>query len=334
MLIEALEGLWRRKTNFAAIDGTTSADFDEEDDSEDWDGAELGVTEPMQLTAMVRTPEQFEAAADLGVKTIYIHNLFERLPNTADSPELDTNEKWLNNWVGLSEKFGEVKVIPYLGRFIYSERLEQYLNQLEALKHIFDTVLVSTIGQLEMAKQKGFDIVSDFSLNVFNQETSHLLFGMGVKQATLSVELNEEQIEHIVRTKSTHDTFEIMGYGKMPVMVNQYCPINGVYSKSKEGCQICRKDQYYLEDKTGARFLVKGDAHCQVEIFNSAVLNLADEWHVLEGFGIQSYRLNFVDENSQEVSEVVETHIKSALDFPIELRGKGYTKGHFKRGVL
>lgn len=276
--------------------------------------------EKMRLTAMVRTAEQLVAAAGLGVKEIYIHNMFD--VSTAI-------------WLELQDNYPEVKLIPYMGRFVYDALLDQRIEVLKNHQDRFDTVLVSSLGQLNRLKQAGFSVIADYSLNAFNHKTCEFLRLQGAKETTLSLELNGEQIEALLEVQLPKgQQFELVGYGKIPVMVNQYCPINGVYSQDKAGCQICRKDQFYLEDKTGAKFLVKGDAHCQVELFNSAVLNLADEWHVLESMGIASYRLNFVDENQEEVTEVIETHIKAALNFPIELRAKGYTKGHFKRGVL
>lgn len=327
-LTEELSHTWERPAPVVT-------ESDESEESDEFEAELPLASEEMKLVAMVRTPEQFKGVAELGIKTVYIYNLFETNLEARTEQPSETLQQWLNEWLTLQGEYPEVKAIPYIGRFVETDELVDRLTILESYKTHFDTLLVSSIGQLEWAKSRGFKTVADFSLNVFNQQTAQLLFEEGAQRATLSLELNDEQIEHMLKTRrSAQQAFEIIGYGKIPVMVNRYCPINGVYSKDKAGCQICRKENYYIEDKTGAKFLVKGDAHCQVEIFNSAVLNLADEWPILESMGIDTYRLNFVDENIEEVNEVVEMHLKAALDFPLELRGKGYTKGHFKRGVL
>ncbi len=336
LLIETLIATWQRELD---------EDFERTDESQMMDECELDLVEDgiesedfhtegldnessqskLQLTAMVRTPEQFKAAAELGIKIIYIHDLFE--------DALIAQKEWQEAWTTLFEEYPEVEAIPYLGRFEWEDSYQKKMSSFTPNKSI-KRALISSIGQLRSLKKHDLEPIADFSLNCFNHETAELLAHEGAAQVTLSLELNDEQIEGLIRKNKENDTkFEIIGYGKIPVMVNQYCPINGVFSNTKEGCQICRKGNYYLEDKTGARFLVKGNAHCQVEIFNSAVLNLADEWQAIEELGIQYYRLNFVDESYDEVTEVVETHIKSALGLAVELRGKGYTKGHFKRGV-
>lgn len=333
-LTEALIATWQRELeedeHTEDLENEYTIDLENEEEFIDLDSSNEGVggdeqRENLQLTAMVRTHDQFKAAAELGVKIMYINNLFE-------SP-LGETLQWQEDWVALFEVYPDVEVIPYLGRFEWEEA---YQNKVKTLAQYpsLQKVLISSIGQIESVKEKGLEPLADFSLNCFNHETAKLLAKVGANHQTLSLELNDEQIEKLIDQSQRESVqFEIIGYGKIPVMVNQYCPINGVFSESKEGCQICRKGNYYLEDKTGAKFLVKGDAHCQVEIFNSAVLNLADEWHAIETLGIQYYRLNFVDENYDEVTEVVESHIKSALGMTLELRGKGYTKGHFKRGV-
>ena len=48
----------------------------------------------------------------------------------------------------------------------------------------------------------------------------------------------------------------------------------------------------------------------------------------IKSLGVNSFRLDFVDENYEEVRQVIE-----ALNKEEALRLKDYTKGHFKRGV-
>lgn len=293
--------------------------LEEEDETHKLNG------KPLALSAMVRTPEQFQAAVALGIKRLYVHNLFDSL------------EAQFSQWEELIEQTEELEIWAYLGRFVSTDVVNLRLKQLEPIKQRLSGVLAATIGQAVRAQEEGYKVQGDFSLNVFNSETAKFMNALGLTGWTYSLELNEEQLETLehkrydeMRKRET----EIIGFGLMPVMVSTYCTINGVYSKDKAGCQLCRKNNYYLEDKTGARFLVKGDQSCQVEIFNANPLNLADEWPKIESMGIQYYRLNFVNETYDETIEAIETHLKAALGYPVELKGKGFTKGHFKRGVL
>lgn len=287
------------------------------------EGSDLA--KPLALSAMVRSPEQFQAAVSLGLKRIYIHNLFDGL------------EAEFSEWEEVLEQAEDLEIWAYLGRFVDTQTVDHRLATLNSIKSKIKGVLAATVGQALRAEEEGYKVQGDFSLNIFNHESAKFTNALDLSSWTYSLELNEGQLEVLQKKHSqafvSRET-EIIGFGLMPVMVNEYCTINGVYSKDKAGCQLCRKNNYYLEDKTGACFLVKGDRHCQVEIFNANVLNLADEWPAIEAMGINYYRLNFVNETYDETIEAIETHLKAALGYPVELKGKGFTKGHFKRGVL
>lgn len=306
----------RRFEDLTQASSSVEGGFEDSEDFEDEGG--------MTLSAMVRTPDQYRAAVDLGVKRVYIYNAFDSLEATKEQ------------WQSLIEDREQSEIYLYLGRFVNQKTIDERFNLLKDFNGL-SGILAGTVGQLKRGKAAGYKVVADFNLNVFNHEAEKFMSDLGADGSTYSLELNEEQLKEMTaqhyREKSQMD-IEFMGYGLIPVMVNTYCPINGVYSKDKAGCQLCRKNNYYLEDKTGAKFLVKGDSHCQVEIFNGNCLNLADEWYVLDQMGMTYYRLNFVNETREEAVEAIETHLKAALGHTIELRGKGFTKGHFKRGVL
>lgn len=269
-----------------------------------------------QISVMVRTLDQYQAALDLNIQRIYLNDL------------------WLNedNWALLSDK----RCVPYLGRFEKTSALEYRLEKLKAFTQAagVTNVLVASIGQGRAVRELGLTCLGDFSLNVMNTTAAQMLAAEGYKSLTLSLELNAEEVEDLQKHFVSDVELELVGYGRIPVMVTEYCPVNGVYAKDKEGCQICRKGNFYLEDKTGAKFLVKGNADCQTEIFNSSLLNLADEWDTLDDLGLSWYRLELVTETYDEAITVIEEQLKARLGMAVITKGQGYTKGHFRRGVL
>lgn len=269
-----------------------------------------------QISVMVRTEEQLRAALDLNIQRIYV------------------NELWLSEalWPALQDE----RIVPYLGRFEKSQSLVNRLNQLKAFGEAtgIKSALVSSIGQGRAVKALGFKCYGDFSLNIMNARAADLLAEEGYDGITLSLELNAEEIEALLSHFKQPTAIELIGYGRIPVMVTEYCPINGVYAKDKAGCQICRKGAFYIEDKTGAKFLVKGNAACQTEIFNSSLLNLADEWDTLDDLKLSWYRLELVTETYDEAIATIEEQLKARLGMAVHTKGQGYTKGHFRRGVL
>lgn len=274
------------------------------------------VEKEAQISVMVRTEQQLKAAMDLNIQRIYV------------------NEVWLDQ--SLWPQMQDQRIVPYLGRFEKSHQLEHRLMQLKAFSEAtgVKAALVASIGQGRAVKSLGFKCYGDFSLNIMNATAANVLAEDGYESITLSLELNAEEIEEILSNFKRPVAVELIGYGRIPVMVMEYCPINGVYSKDKAGCQICRKGSFYLEDKTGAKFLVKGNAACQTEIFNSSLLNLADEWDTLEDLKLSWYRLELVSENYDEAVATIEEQLKARLGMAVHTKGQGYTKGHFRRGVL
>ena len=110
-------------------------------------------------------------------------------------------------------------------------------------------------------------------------------------------------------------------------MVSEYCPIGstiGGRCKDKNCSAPCLKEDFTLIDKYNEGFRVMTDKYCRSHILNSSPLNLIDEIKELKEFGITTFRIDFTDETSMEVQEIINK------DFVLD---KKYTKGHYKRGV-
>ena len=76
-------------------------------------------------------------------------------------------------------------------------------------------------------------------------------------------------------------------------------------------------------------FLVKTDKFCRSHIYNTVPINLIDKIEELKGFGADSFRLDFIDEDYEKVISVLSTLKNKEL-----LEGMAdYTRGHYKRGV-
>ena len=88
------------------------------------------------------------------------------------------------------------------------------------------------------------------------------------------------------------------------------------------------KDSFTLVDRMNEGFRVITDKYCRSHILNSLPLNLIDEVEDLKNIGIDSFRVDFKDENQKEVMEIIrEINGYERAD------GKKFTKGHYRRGV-
>ncbi len=90
----------------------------------------------------------------------------------------------------------------------------------------------------------------------------------------------------------------------------------------------CVSSIFTLRDRMNQDFVIRTDIFCRSHIYNTVPVNLIQEIDEIKSLGVNSFRLDFVDENYEEVRQVIE-----ALNKEEALRLKDYTKGHFKRGV-
>ena len=159
--------------------------------------------------------------------------------------------------------------------------------------------------------------VTDYSLNVVNSDTCYELYRLGAKRVTLSYEMNERQIEDLIRAyvqaNDGYPALEMVVYGRAPLMFTEYCPM-----KTMDQCGVCKSKRYALKDEYGS-FPILSHEDCTTTILNSKTLNLLDEMQGIEG--IEAFRLYFTVESQEEVAKIIE-------------KAKGKLKGSIKKSVF
>ena len=82
---------------------------------------------------------------------------------------------------------------------------------------------------------------------------------------------------------------------------------------------------------------------CRSTVFNSNVLLVADQFDKIKSAGVNLFRVNMTDESFEDIREIVNLHaellknktkISEKYSSTIEkIKEKGFTKGHYFRGV-
>ena len=152
--------------------------------------------------------------------------------------------------------------------------------------------LVSNIGQVEMVKNLGFELIADYRFNVFNSYTLEYLKGIGFERVICSPELSLPQL----RDFYGHG---IIAYGKLPVMTTHKCVLKDTY-----GCESCKG---YIKDRQGASLFVHGTMGHRNIIYNSVPVYMADKQDDIKGF---SHHFIFSDEGKREAYEIIESYKK------------------------
>lgn len=266
--------------------------------------------EEVNLTFYTDKIEHLEIASQLGIKYIYFNY------------KLDI--KLLKKSLELT-KGSKTMVIPAFPS-VLREEIKIVKSQLEDLQHIgINKILVSNLGLYHLAKSYDFEIFVDYPLNIFNSIAVDYFKPYAV---TLSYELTLEQIKDIV--KRSDAKFEVLIYGRLPLMTMEYCPIRNLVGCDREKCE---KGYYFLKDRKGKLMPLKSDGFCRMQVLNADVLlmiNIKD----LKRAGLSFLRIHDTIEKDEEIEKVLKMYIDVLKGNKIEILEGKYTNGHFYRGVL
>ena len=184
-------------------------------------------------------------------------------------------------------------------------------------------LVISNLSGIEfMMKYVGkLDIVSKYTLNIYNNHTIDELKKVGVNRVTISPELDTDTLIDLCNNSSLPTEFLV--YGKLPVMHIQYCPL-GKSNKCYPTCSMkCKtSNRFYLEDKLGYKFeFVPDNMQTITKIYNSKI-NSID----YAKFPFDSCLISITDEDN--LDEII-YNVKNNIKF----EGKNYTNGNLNKFV-
>ena len=207
------------------------------------------------------------------------------------------------------EDFVDNRAGVVLPRGLFSMENEMR-KRLEKLKRAGVTkALCGNLGSYQLAKEMGFEVFGDFSLNVFNSESADM-----IKNPILSFELTLEQANRI-----NAENTGIIVYGYVPLMLTRNCPV-----KTSIGCYECNK-QGKLTDRKGYEFPVICSDYPCVEILNSVPIYMLDRMSEIKTDFAHFY---FSTESVKDVEKII--HMYETGEKP----DFKYTRGLYQRGAL
>ncbi|MBR5515733.1 MAG: U32 family peptidase [Clostridia bacterium] len=178
------------------------------------------------------------------------------------------------------EKYNEKKangiILPPI---IYDKDIERIKKQLETCKA--EHILVTNIGQLDIAWQCGKTVHGDFRLNAFNSLSADIILQSGVKDIILSPELTLAQIRDIILQKA------VIIYGAQPLMLLEK-----------------RLNQRSLRDRKNAEFPILTEGQRDI-LFNSQKTYMLDREKELKNAFINNRHFIFSTESLKEVEKIL-----------------------------
>lgn len=162
-----------------------------------------------------------------------------------------------------------------------------------------DAFMAGTLGAIELIKNYGKPVYGDYGLNIFNSFSVKALEDMRISKFSLSPE-SDDIGKNIFPAASS----EITVYGKIPVMVSEYCPIGAHYGKYK--CKAGAALQYCLVDKKGEKYPILCDSkNCRPQILSSGSVDMTGRLAKLRNQGYINFRINIYNEDFCKTEEIL-----------------------------
>lgn len=185
--------------------------------------------------------------------------------------------------------------------------------------------VISNLSQIMLIPEcsKNLDIIANYTLNIYNTNSSKTLRDLNFSTITLSPELDEDGFLKLCEKETLPK--ELIVYGKIPVMTMNYCVLgksNKCYNTCKKLCNLNNK--YYLKDRMGFLFRVIPDNLQTIStIYNSKIFSIKSS-----DFDTNFARIDILDENVLEINNIIKT-IKNGDRF----EGKDFTNGNLRREI-
>ena len=186
-----------------------------------------------------------------------------------------------------------------------------------------DTVLVSSSADIDFYGDKR--LYGDFRLNVFNSITAERY--KNLECVTLSPELNIGEIRALL--ENTEAVTEIIGYGRLPLMVMKNCPLKAA-GKCQDGNM-----RYRLRDRMREEFPIVCGNGCNAVLLNSKPIFMADKLEEIKNLKINRIRMIFTVEKFLQCGKIIDVYKRALSGEKISAPedGNSFTRGHFFRGV-
>ena len=255
--------------------------------------------ESFSLMCQIENKVQLEIALKYPFKKILVNNpkLFDEYK---DDPRIYHSLSRINHFDDTSTSFKEV--LPY----------------------------IKEIGSKEnLLTSPYFNLVNSYSLD--------LIYNLGIKNVICSYELSKDTIlkmmEEYKLRNGNYPNLSLPLYGKVDLMIMKSCPISNMYGISKDHCNLCKKNNFYLKDRLNLHFDMIQDENCTTRILNSHTLYLLDKIDEIKKMNISNGILYFTNEDNLQVNKICKDAFDKLENENTNIPLESITRGHFLKKI-
>jgi putative protease len=246
-------------------------------------GCELRPT----LHLLVRTPEQLDAALELGPSSITLDYL--------DLYGLRPSIERVRD-AGVAVRVASPRVLKP-----GEEKIVDFLLGCDC------AILVRSAGLVEALRHREpRALTGDFSLNAANILTAREFFALGLQYLTPTYDLNAEQVAGLARQVGG-ERIEAVAYQHLPVFHTEHCVFCRFLSTgtSYRDCgRPCEEHRVALRDTSGRAHPVMADVGCRNTVFGAEAQEASLHLEMWRAAGIARFRLEFAHESAAQVTAV------------------------------
>ena len=232
----------------------------------------------------------------------------------------------LKYWVNKSYELVLSTICAHFDTYIYLPCIMRN-NYLNLFKNCIDKILsnfkikgfvISNLGQFELVNSYDYDLVANYTLNLFNSQTAQ---NLNVSTVCVSPELDKDSIAGL----AVPNHKEIIAYGNLPLMNSNYCLL-GKSNKCYKSCdkKCIDNNSYFIKDRLGFLFRVVPDNIDTVTtIYNSKTTSVS-----LDGLNCDYARIDVLDETIDEINLIISKVLNKQ-----KLEGQQYTNGNLNKIV-
>ncbi len=176
-------------------------------------------------------------------------------------------------------------------------------------------IVTSHLGVVCWVKQAGLRLISDYGLNVLNNESFDFLLDEGFDQVTISLEADLSQAVRIPGFQT--DKAECVIHGPLTGMLSEHCIINASLGR---GCRVgtcrnlCKSGSFALQDRLGQLHQIVTDRHCRNHILLPLDLCALEVIPQLCSAGIGCLRIEGHYDQPELVSVLVECYRNALME--------------------
>ena len=211
--------------------------------------------------------------------------------------------------------------MPSIIRESYKKLIVSYLPKILETYTIKGFVISNLADINFIPDSEKYEIIGNYTLNIFNNLTISELSKLNISKFTLSPELGKIALTENIFPKNC----EVIVYGNTPVMTANYCLLgksNHCYFECKKLC--ISNTKYYLKDRMNFNFRVIPDNIGTVTtIYNSKTTSISSS-----DLDFASFRIDILDEDIDAINNVI-----IAVKTGNRLEGKEYTNGNYNRTI-